>query len=1247
MAQSMLSVLPSEPPSSLFASSLSDSDVEVLALGFWEASILSSGAFSGGSELSGFNAVPFLFTQTPDLYVLLRFKQRWIFESYVTSNLQDSLFSLAFEGGEYDFIKSARLGNDNIGMPQYPYMPFGSIVGSFGAAMNASDAESGITIDAMMRWDGLNWKTRTFFGNSEAQETIVQTGDNLRGRRFVLPVQNIISLALVESLSTGDRTLSADEYTASFASGALLLAAEPRGTLTATYRNTLGIEQTIVLYEFAEGPGGSQVRKDNQYEARNLYALPDTSSARRLLVRNLATGTTDMRFSVSRVSSGLIQVQRYTGAEIPAPNPFDDDYMRPFYGETPWIYDKSNGLQSPYSYSEGFSIVAVVVEASDSIQLDQETVDGTVTVYRDGTESSAFSYDAQTHSIALSPPPRSGEQIQIRYAVESTDRSDGALAFGLGTRFPWLGLSWSAAVGGRWPLFGVGYDSAGEIESGWTGVSVGASQKTELVSFDLRSMARYQRAGASGLYRVAGMEDYGTSSVLVPLRPVSGDVEGVSATTVLAVDLGKERAFYDLLSELHPTGSANRALELRAVDLPVATGDETRFVRYVDDAPLSSYDRLVFFLKADGVPPGSMATIRVGDGVAKGASVSIPLVSLGSGWRRIELGLDPAARVTVSDGNGTVLAISGIDAGFTMPGAAGLVEVLVTGLTTGSVTIDELVLEGSKDGFAGLFGADFFLGDATRRQGPFLSGSGFGVASNNPSWTSLIETGYVAKPIDVSLTMSPAIDSDTTSLGLGYVLALPSRNAQTRLVDQFSRDVALGRYARSLEVAAAVSGVSASIATSSEESSSEDSSAFNQAWKAKAGYGSIFSADVAMSLAAPVAQMYSLNMADSWLGSWRLMLPEAEDDASARRLEGSVQALDSRLSASAKHYYENGEPTQSYATAKTSLPFRLGLVSLAPFYGRATSLERASSSLSFMEDADELSDAFSRGQALWSLPPLVELVSGEAFPGFDTLAAGAVAAEHKAELGIELKRSIGLGIVDLLVPSAISTSYARLVSLRDDSRVDSAMVSVVLTGGAANVFGALGAMPLLASVNFDEYSYKTALKLERFQSDGAMLPSLDSNGAMSLELNSGSTLAATSSLSLQKTRTAIPWSAYLGLALVTRPGKTWFGDLANLAIGLRQEPTDRTWVSDWLDTTFSMPPTLKESFNVGLSASEAARVDAPFELGLSLDYESRVMAAGSLMLGFGSSLSPSFSFRKPGLVYGLGYSFTINAKVVF
>ncbi|OHD22075.1 MAG: hypothetical protein A2Y38_12520 [Spirochaetes bacterium GWB1_59_5] len=316
--QDLVSALPVEPPSSLFSTKLGDSEVEALAQGFWEASVLSSGSFSTGSSDSGFNAVPFLFTQTPDLYVFLRFRQHWLFETYVTQNMTESMFSLAFEGDETSFIRSARLGNVGITMPEYPYMAFGALPGSFGAAFNAYDEARAIAVDAMIRWDGLQWKTRTFFGGDEAREDSLAPGDDLRGRRFVLPGAPIVTLTLVDTAVTGaPRTLRSDEYSVSLATGVVLLGAEPLGTLSATYRTGAGVDRAETLYAYTVDTDGAVVRQDNPLEARNLYALSDTEEARQLFVRNLATGTTDTRFTVSRVASGLIQVVRDDAAPDP------------------------------------------------------------------------------------------------------------------------------------------------------------------------------------------------------------------------------------------------------------------------------------------------------------------------------------------------------------------------------------------------------------------------------------------------------------------------------------------------------------------------------------------------------------------------------------------------------------------------------------------------------------------------------------------------------------------------------------------------------------------------------------------------------------------------------------------------------------------------------------------------------------------------------------------------------------------
>lgn len=1237
-AQVLTSVLPEEPPSSLFSAKLGDADVEAFAQGFWEASILSSGTWSVGSDDSGFNVVPFLFTQTPDLYVFLRFRQKWLFEAYVTDEASDNRFLLAFEGDDDDFVKFARLGNAGITMSPYPYMSFGSPEGSFGAAIRAYDADRGVSVDAMIRWDGLDWKTRTFFGAAEAVETELAPRDHLRGRRFVLPTTGILGFTLTDTTSSGTRTLRSDEYSVSYATGVVSLAAEPKGKLVATYTDTT----EYLLYTVTTDSDGDTIRVTSAYEARNLYALTDTSSARQLFVRSLATGTTDTAYTVTRVSSGLIQVVKGSAA------PGTDDYMKPFLDDTSWVY-ADDSVDDDSVSTEGFSVVARVVESVDSIVLDQETVAGTISVYRDGVESASFEYDEDTLILVLSPAPRSGENIQVRYAVSSSDRSKGALAFGVGSRFPWLGLDWSAAVGGRWPLFGSGYDEGGELQSAWTGISASVGKTTESASFQLEGMARYMRAGASGLYRVAGMEDYGDSSWLVPFRQVSPVTNGIAAATVLDTDLGSQESFSELIDTLHSNGYSNRALVINAGD--TGTDSFATFVRYVDYVPLSSYERLSFFVKA-GSTSGAILKLSVGDG-SDGGIVTVPLDAIdGDGWHKVTLDLDPLAAARVYSGDGSIVSVTGLAGSFSLPDSAGLVEIEVTGLTagtSGTILVDEIVLEGAADGFSGLVGASFSLGDRKATSGAWLQGSAAGVLDGDPTLASSLEAGLRSGYFDLSASLTPAYASDVVSAGVGYVAAFPGKGAATRFVDEFSRDEILDGYARSLEAALRAGGFTAGLSAIS----TEESQAFGQKWKASAAYGSVATISASAGLDAPVGLVSGMGVADAWAESWLLVLPAAESSATSRRLEASLTALGSRLVATASRSYDSDSATESESSLKASLPLKAGAISFAPYYQRASSIERSSSSDSFRLDASEFLSAADDAALLWSALPIVELWDDDAFSGFGEFSDGASSAEHSAEIGLELRRPIGYGIVDLFAPSTAVASYARAIELDDDTTVLSSAFGLTLSGGAANLFSRAGAVPVLEGVAFDEYSYKTALELSYYPSDGAVLPSVTSSLAASMEGVSGSVFALTSTLSYARTRSAEPWSETLGLALTTRPGRTWLGDLAGAALRGRAESAgeagaaEKTWVSTWFDEVLGADLTLKDSFSLEGMIGRTQASSAPLVFRLAFDYLTKVSSGTSLSMGVGAGLWQLLTVYDDYAVWGLGYEFSLEAKVVF
>ena len=331
----LVSALPEEAPSSLFAGSIGDSDVELFIQGFWEASVQSLGTISfGGPAAAAFNATPFLFTQRPDLYLLLVFRKQWWLEASVADDIERATWAIGYSGEEDDFIRFARLGNTGILMPDYPYLAFGAPAGAFGAVVSGRDESKGTAFDAMVRWDGLSWRSRSFSGLAETVETLVRPRAYLRGRRFVLPHENLSSIALYDHTSSGKRLLQTDEYTVSLSMGFVELKAEPKGVLSVIYSLSGFAQDELVLYQ----KSGTQAPE----EALNLYALSDSPSRRELFVRNLSSGQPDLLFEVREVGAGLIEVVK---AGTTGPRPNSDDFKRPFsvaaQGQDgqDWIYE--------------------------------------------------------------------------------------------------------------------------------------------------------------------------------------------------------------------------------------------------------------------------------------------------------------------------------------------------------------------------------------------------------------------------------------------------------------------------------------------------------------------------------------------------------------------------------------------------------------------------------------------------------------------------------------------------------------------------------------------------------------------------------------------------------------------------------------------------------------------------------------------------------------------------------------------
>lgn len=1246
--------LPGEPPSSLFATKLGDDEVELLVQGFWELGLSSTGSLAWGASGSSYNPVPLLFMQRPDLYLLLVFKERWWLEAAIADETERSTFALGFTGAKEDWVREARLGNAGIRMPGYSYLSFGDARGAFGASLSALDDYTGVAFDAMVRWDGVAWKTRRYFGLSETRESAIDPASWLRGRRFSLDDSGLESLELYDFADGYARRLSSDEYSASFSRGQVELAREPRGILYARYLYSGG---TVPAYTdtMAGLPAFKLYEKGelNPREAKNLYSLPGSDGAEssaappELFVRSLATGLPDGSIQVRGAGGGLVEASSAGFGD-----PRDPLFMKPFGGSAPWIYgpQPAEGEKLPYPSDSGYEIVSRRISAVDSIRVEAAALAGSVTVTRDGSPSEAFEHDPATGQLTLHPPPRAGEDIVVRYAVSTQDRSDGALVAGAGARFPVAGGELAVGAGGRWPLPGVAFAEGGELKPAWAGVSASASLGGSGYALKAEAMVRYARAGASGRYRAAGMEDEPGS--VSPFFPLAGDEADVALKAIAAESLSL--AFPGDMARLHAYGEANAALEITPLSLGAISAR-----RSVPGVPLASFHRLAFYIRKEGSVDGQLS-LSLGDGQGRGAMVTgIALADLPPAeWVRVEIALDPAlAAIEARRPDGSAVILAAASASYVPADYAGMIEIgLTVAAAGGAILVDEILLEGARDGFQLLGGVSASLGDARAAGSPYASLEAAGQLSESGSIAAKAGAGWILGPSSWRVDLSPAFASGQGTLGLGYAVALGEDGSANYVRDEYSRDAGLGSYARTLD--GGLSLFDGFVLAKAAAASSERAEIFLQDWKASLALGGIASMRASLHSRQDRSALGDAGIVPAWLDSWAYLLPYEQSATSSRTVGYGLSLGQDHLKAELQRRYAASGPATSSLSARLSVPFSVGALSLEPSYERQTLVERPSGAAGFADDHGELGADLALAAPYWGRPPVVELFSGAPEAGFADAMGLPLSARYRAALGLTASRPVGMGPWDLLVPTGLGLSYARTLSSAGDLSADDGSLAVKLDGMAANLFGAAGASPLSEDLAFDEYSYAAEAGFRSLLSAEPPLFYLHLRHAASFETRGDATLSISNSFAYDQARYADAWSDTVGVSLGAKPGRTWFGDLLGLVLSPKAAPETppdgeppegqgNAPVSAWLEAALSVPRTLRTVWALSASCARASTPGASVSIRAKLSYETRFIVPLSMSFGFRAAMGMSLDLPDAGPSWGMSYELGVDGKVSF
>lgn len=1201
-AEGAFLALPEEAPASVFDLNYGNAEAELLVKGSWALGLTATAGLvidkAGSASLS--QDQPLLFTQTPDLYISFLLFKKYFAEIRVSSDAAESRYSVGYRGGEGAALKEVRAGNDGIGFPVLPFLSLGS--GSWRSFGAAADLKVGsFSGKAMVRYDQATRVEKLFVGGTEVTETVLNPTSFVRGQWFALDLSGPIiasNLELYVQSTAGDltgsdglvyRKMAGSEFSYSDTTGLISLAKKATTKILAWYKDfvsgtrTVNSRSCLVLFDPDNTEGGSaSAYLAGPTLALGRYAVTGSEGSD-AYVRDLATGLPDTSYSVTVDASGYAEVTYKTSASPQGTAQEMKEYRQPFASDMAWLYSailSGDSMDKTYAPSSSKAIVLRLYSLSPKITVDTDLVEGSVEVIRNGVPDYAFTVDAASGTLTLGLAPGLDEEIRISYLRESSDRSTGSLAAGLGG-FVDLGegrRAWTA-LGLRWSVPGTSYASSGQANPGKIVLTAGEEDTEGPLTHSLALAGQWSTSQASGRYRLDGMES--TSTYHLSYRPLSG---GPSFTAIEIKESRLASQWPKLEAGLHSDGSAQKALAMEA-----SAAGSLLLAKYIDAPPVSDLRVLSFMARTTGLNAAASLTIELDQG-ASGASdsellVTIPASALGIDWRRFVLRYGYGqTEVYVQAEEGGALSSLGSAAtasyDLALSSASRLLIALDNAALGDAVWVDEILLEESSGSAALLLKGEVSYQDKDLRWGPGGLGRGLSLGSDlSASWSdysylaggSSLATAF--GPISLGARLRASLGPDGPAARGGHSLGLSSPGLPLRISETFDSDPSTGSFGRKdslgLSLGKALS-LELGQATSYAGASAGGTGLFSQAWTAKTGLGgNILSASLDAKSSGYPGSWSGLvsGYGSNWYESLGYFLPARESEAKRRSVDGQAvlsagaagEILRLSLAASEQPLAPSPRRDEDFS-ARLQLPITLGKdLLLAPYYKRTSTRTYYATAGGMLGFAQALGADISGNSVFWASVPFVELFGDSstiatAFRDW-TVAEGLGNASYKPELGLVLARSYGSSLLDLVLPSALSLAWSRSFSRASSTQTTSSGLVLGIKAQAVNVLGQAGSHPLLAHVESDEYH--SSLQIELGLTEGDAIPSLSAvlqNLATLYGSGSRDSLDFDNRLSWKKDSAGESWSESLDLSLSLRRERNWLFDLYLLAVGAATKP---------------------------------------------------------------------------------------------
>ncbi|MBB6478402.1 hypothetical protein [Spirochaeta isovalerica] len=566
-----------EAPAAVWDMDINDSEVDLYITGYWKIGVKGGVSFESGPAGIVFPAAfpgltDFNFYQEPDVTISLWLKNRYYLETTFLEGFDKNTYAIGYRGQEGEVLQAVRIGNSEITIDDYeginvpsPDYNTPGVSAEFQTALSSHDV--------LIRYDPTSEQKKTFLGEYEVTEELIELGNFKRGQYFILPDDNIDAGSLEFYIADKNgiytsvdgsgnpyrnfRKAEPDEYSYSLLKGTVSLTEPAESDVLVFYmkgnlpigNDLLGSGFIVPLFNGEPYPEGSTSNFNWNALTYDKWSFPETDVSFTTSSSVTINSKKTLRiFSPGRISpfesynrydiKTQLPSEKWKTETFLADNSLteaDDSDTFSFTADpdSSTLIANINGTTDPrsaynrYPFAESYpqiytvepldraktgKVIMLSVRNGNGISLGSGVVPGSEQIYVNGFLTGAATVDYSSGRVTFNRFIYPHDRIEIIYRTETTDLAGGDLLVAQGNRFfPAENLELYFAEMFRWNI--AGETAASELESSPGGLTIagGLDFNTDNFNLSINASGGFNTSNTTGTLRVAGMEESGYS----------------------------------------------------------------------------------------------------------------------------------------------------------------------------------------------------------------------------------------------------------------------------------------------------------------------------------------------------------------------------------------------------------------------------------------------------------------------------------------------------------------------------------------------------------------------------------------------------------------------------------------------------------------------------------------------------------------------------------------------------------------